>query len=248
MSRRSHRHNRATDDDLYGNWAAQDPPSGSHSNYVAGNSYAQHGSYDRGYGGSSYGGQSSYSHSGDPNYGHRQQYQYQEQSGGYDSQGSQGYSSGGDDIRSTNLVITGTERKTAYSTRNEDDAARKAESSGLMTLGRLGVDYTGANDRNISDNELASRAGDSFRAGRSFVPGNSFGSQSRAREEEARIARQQQEMEERNRARESSRCNLAERSRYQLEGGSDMGDEDEHPGQEVRAAYLELSRRVPRDF
>jgi len=240
MSRRSHRHNRATDDDLYGNWAARDPPSGSHSSYVAGNSYTQHGSYDRGYGDSSYGAQSSYSYTGgDSNYG-RQQQQYQEQSGGYGSQRSQGYSSGEDNVELTKRQIRVARQGSLSSTENRDFATRMAGGEiSPTTLERLGVDqslhYTGTNGRNISSNEFASRAGDSF------------SSQSRARDEEARIARRRHEMEERNRATEFSRRNRDERSRFQS-NDSDMEYEDEYPGQDVRPAFVELSRRVLRDY
>ena len=181
MSRRSHRHNRATDDDLYGNRPARDPPSGSHSGYVAGNSYTQHGSYDRGYGGSSYGGQSSYSHSGDPNYGHRQQYQYQEQSGGYGSQRAQGYESEGEEIGAGRGSIRYARRESLNSAENSPSEPRMAEAtssaSALELLGHQRSRYTGANDRTAFSSEYASRAG------------NSYSSQSRAQEEEAMIAR-----------------------------------------------------------
>jgi len=216
MSRRSHRHNRDTDDDLYGNWAARDSPSGSHSAYGAGSSYTQHGSSDRGYGDSSYGAQSSYSYSGgDPNYGRRQQQQYQEQSGGYGSQRSQGYSSGEDDISDlTKCEIAVRKNASLYSTGNRDFAARMAAESSTATLERFGEDqssrYTGASDRTAFSNEFASRVGDPF------------SSQSRAQEEEARIARQQQlDREERNR-REFGRHRQEDVSRYRFDDDADM--------------------------
>jgi len=223
MSRRSHRHNRATDDDLYGNWASQDPPSGSHSGYAAGNSYTQHGSYDRGYGGSSYGGQSSYAYSGshsggDPNYGHRQQYQYQEQSGGYGSQRAQGYESEDEEIGASRGSIRHARRESLNSAENSPSEPRMAEAtSSASTLELLGQGqrsrYTGANDRTAFSSEYASRAG------------NSYSSQSRAQEEEAMIARQQQlEMEER-RAREISRQDQANVSRYRFDDGYGRQDE-----------------------
>jgi len=100
------------------------------------------------------------------------------------------------------------------STGNRDFADRMAEGEiSPMTLERPAEDqslrYTGANDRTAFSYEFASRAG------------ISFSSQSRAQEEEARIARQQLEREERNR-REFGRHHLEDVSRYRIDDGSNM--------------------------
>jgi len=238
MSRRSHRYNRDADDDLYGNRAPPDTSSSSHSGYGAGSSYTQHGSYDYGHGGSSYTAQSSYSR-GDPNHGHLQQQQYQEQYGGYGSQASQGYGSEEESVRSS---ILSPKKQTVGSTENALYAAQGAEVSGLGTLGYLSTqgERLHNTEKNLdiasSRNRIAEEKAQELKRlnGSMFVP--SVGDGHRL------------ERGERNRAIGFSRRDLAEKSRYQFEGDSDMGGEDEHPGQESRPAFVELSRRVLREF
>lgn len=142
-SRRSHRHNRASDDDLFGDWAARDQPSGSYSGYTAGNSHTQQGSHNPGYGSSSsYTTQNSYPHYGpaDPNYTRSQQQQYQEQSGGYGSQRSQGYDSEEEeDFEGPRSQIRSARDPSPKDTRSALYATQNAEGSDSRIFHHLGT-------------------------------------------------------------------------------------------------------------
>ena len=97
-----------------------------------------------------------------------------------------------DDVELRKRGIKVAKEGSLSSTGNRDFADRMAEGEiSPMTLERPAEDqslrYTGANDRTAFSYEFSSR------------PGISFSSQSRVQEEEAGIARQQLEREERNR-------------------------------------------------